>query len=130
MRVALLPLSVSCQHGLSGWSSLRTSKILAPQPDLGRVSELPCVAWVSEYYAKTSVRMFFPWFRSVFGSLLLLRVDQEVLGVAMTYHSAQVLNFFHALSQTLLQAIAEALAGLPRPRQLDGKLLTCRRLRL
>jgi hypothetical protein len=64
------------------------------------------------------------------GRLVLVVCGEQVLGVASEGHLSQRVDALDTVPQPLLQTIAEALTGLPRPSQLDGELLAGRRLRL
>jgi hypothetical protein len=60
--------------------------------------------------------------------LLIAVCREQIFGVAVADNGSEVLHFLDALSQTLLETIAEALAKRPAARKLDGQLLTAGRL--
>lgn len=130
MSVAPRPLSAPCQPERTRISSVQTSQILAPQADLGRISQLPCIARVLEGQPQARVRMVSPLLGIIASWRFVVVGGEQILRVARGSDLAQRVDSLDAFAQALLQAVAEALARLARPSQLDGQLLAGRRLGL
>ena len=132
MSVALRPFSTPSVSFRTLWEPVhRTPQILFPKPDLGCISQLPRIARIPEHQAQAGVWVLPFRLLLVLSSLFVVGICQEqIFRVGFTDNGAEVLDFFHALSEPSLEAVAEALTSLPAAGKLDGELLSARSLPL